>query len=109
MTVPLMTFFTEPNYDGTQYIITDWNSDNNVMIRELPDNFIVKSMKIDTRFNVKFFDSYFDLYTNFLRQQYTGNISNIEIYFKYVQITFSHTHGFKTIIPIPIHRQNTIT
>ena len=68
MTVPLMTFFTEPNYDGTQYIITDWNSDNNVMIRELPDNFIVKSMKIDTRFYVKFYNSYFDLYTKFFEK-----------------------------------------
>ena len=109
MTVPLITLFTEVDYDGRSYIITDWNSNDKVMIRELPHNFVVKSMKIDTRFYVKFFDSYFDLYTIFLRQQYTGNISNIEIYFKYVQITFSHTHGFKTIIPIPIHRQNTIT
>ena len=100
MTVPLITLFTEVDYDGISYIITDWNSNDKVMIRELPHNFVVKSMKIDTRFYVKFFDSYFDLYTNFLRQQYTGNISNIEIYFKYVEITISHPHSFKTIIPI---------
>ena len=44
MTVPLMTFFTEPNYDGTQYIVTEWNSNDNVMIQELPPNFVVKSI-----------------------------------------------------------------
>ena len=68
MTVPLITFFTEPNYDGRQYIVSEWNSDYNMMIRELPDNFIVKSMKIDTRFYVKFYNSYFDLYTKFFEK-----------------------------------------
>ena len=44
MTVPLISFFTEPNYDGRQYIITEWNSNDNVMILELPPNFVVKSI-----------------------------------------------------------------
>ena len=77
MTVPIITFFTEPKFEGTRYFINDWNSNVNVMIHELPDNFVVKSMRIDTRLYVLFFETYFDLYTNFLRELYTGNISNV--------------------------------
>ena len=99
MTVPLITLFTEPIYDGRRYIVTEWNSDNNVMILELPPNFVVKSMKIDTRVNVLFYNSNFDLYTNFLREPYTGNIPNVELNLKHVRITLAEPIDFKPIFP----------
>ena len=105
MSVPLITLFTKPNYEGRQYVITSWDGGDNdtVMIKILPDDFIVKSMKIDTRFNLQFFYDTWDVYINFLtRPAYTGNVSYS--YYndndRYIRISLSHGRGFKTIIPI---------
>ena len=105
MSVPLITLFTKPKYEGRQYVITSWDGGDNdtVMIKILPDDFIVKSMKIDTRFNLQFFYDTWDVYINFLtRPAYTGNVSysyyNDNV--RYMRISLSHGRGFKTIIPI---------
>ena len=57
--------FTEPDYHGQELVIHAL-IDDTVQIITLPKKMFIGSMKIDTRLNVQFFSSTFDIYMNYI-------------------------------------------
>ena len=81
--------FTEPDYDGQELVIHALIHDT-VQIKTLPKKMFIGSMKIDTRLNVQFFSSTFDIYMNYiLRKRYSGNIPTIVADLNFI---FAYSH-----------------
>ena len=81
--------FTEPDYHGQELVIHAL-IDDTVQIITLPKKMFIGSMKIDTRLNVQFFSSTFDIYMNYiLRKRYSGNIHTIVADLNFI---FAYSH-----------------